>query len=120
MTGEMRKFGDGERFSGYLAEPAGGVGPGVLVLHAWWGLNDFFKSLCDRLAAEGYVAFAPDLYGGKLTVDEDRRGRGPRWRRATRRAAHAGGPALEAIRLLLLAAGRAAGRNRHHRASRSA
>ena len=50
--------------SGYLAVPRKGNGPGVLVLHAWWGLNDFFKSLCDRLATAGFVAFAPDLYRG--------------------------------------------------------
>lgn len=63
---------DGATRSGYLALPKGGSGPGVLVLHAWWGLNDFFKSLCDRLAAQGFVAFAPDVHHGKLatTVDE--------------------------------------------------
>jgi carboxymethylenebutenolidase len=42
------------------------------VLHAWWGLNDFFKELCDRLAAEGFVAFAPDLNESRVakTVDD--------------------------------------------------
>src|SRR2546421_12131792 len=49
---------------GYLAVPKTGSGPGLLVLHAWWGLNDFFKGLCDRLATAGFVAFAPDLYHG--------------------------------------------------------
>ena len=44
----------------------------MLVLHAWWGLTPFFKSLCDRLAAEGFVALAPDLYDGEIaaTVEE--------------------------------------------------
>lgn len=50
----------------YLAAPnAVEGGPAVLVLHAWWGLTPFFKTLCDRLAAEGFVALAPDLHGGK-------------------------------------------------------
>jgi len=49
---------------GYLAAPAGG-GPGVLVLHAWWGLSDGIRRFCDRLAEEGFVALAPDLCGGR-------------------------------------------------------
>ena len=51
---------------GYLATPPGGPGPGVLVLHAWWGLNDTMKAVCTGLAEAGFVAFAPDLYHGKL------------------------------------------------------
>jgi dienelactone hydrolase len=56
----------------YLAVPKTGSGPGLLVLHAWWGLNDFIKGFCDRLTGEGFVALAPDLYHGKIasTVDE--------------------------------------------------
>jgi carboxymethylenebutenolidase len=51
---------------GFLAVPPTGQGPGVLVLHAWWGLNDTMKAFCDRLADAGFVAFAPDLYHGKV------------------------------------------------------
>ena len=51
---------------GFLAEPETGTGPGVLVLHAWWGLNDTIKEVCRRLAQAGFVAFAPDLYHGKV------------------------------------------------------
>ena len=51
---------------GFLALPPTGAGPGVLVLHAWWGLNDTIKGVCHQLAASGYIAFAPDLYHGKV------------------------------------------------------
>lgn len=56
----------------YLALPPAGSGPGVLVLHAWWGLTPVFRDLCERLAAAGFVALAPDLYGGRTaaTIDE--------------------------------------------------
>jgi carboxymethylenebutenolidase len=55
----------------YQAAPADG-GPGVLVLHAWWGLKPFFQQLCDRLAQQGFVVLAPDLNDGRVaqTVDE--------------------------------------------------
>jgi carboxymethylenebutenolidase len=51
---------------GFLAVPPTGKGPGVLVLHAWWGLNDTIKAFCKQLAESGFVAFAPDLYHGKV------------------------------------------------------
>lgn len=51
---------------GYLASPPDGKGNPVLVLHAWWGLNDTIKSICNRLAENGFIAFAPDLYHGKI------------------------------------------------------
>ncbi len=63
---------DGGTASGYLAVPEGGSGPGVVVLHAWWGLTEPFRQVCDRLAHAGFVALAPDLYQGKTatTVEE--------------------------------------------------
>jgi len=54
---------------GFLAVPPTGNGHGVLVLHAWWGLNDTIKAFCTQLAESGFVAFAPDLYHGKVAED---------------------------------------------------
>jgi carboxymethylenebutenolidase len=54
--------------TGYVALPASGTGPGILVLHAWWGLNAVFTAVCDQLAHEGFVAFAPDLYAGQIAT----------------------------------------------------
>src|SRR5438132_9433309 len=65
----MRTFQvDDRTFSGYLAGPAHRSGPGVVVLHAWWGLTEPFRQVCDRLAEAGFVALAPDLYHGKTTA----------------------------------------------------
>ena len=65
----MRTFQvDDRTFSGYLAGPAHGSGPGVVVLHAWWGLTEPFRQVCYRLAEAGFVALAPDLYHGKTTA----------------------------------------------------
>lgn len=55
--------------SGYLALPENGQGQGILVLHAWWGLTGFIKTMCDRLAAAGFVVLAPDLYGNRATAE---------------------------------------------------
>lgn len=52
--------------AGFLAYPDSSPSPAVLVLHAWWGLNDSMKSFCRRLADAGFVAFAPDLYHGQV------------------------------------------------------
>ncbi|GAB1422286.1 dienelactone hydrolase family protein [Anaerolineales bacterium] len=52
--------------AGFLALPSANIGHPVLVLHAWWGLNETIKTFCSRLAAAGFVAFAPDLYQGAL------------------------------------------------------
>ncbi len=49
--------------------PQGGPFPGVVVVQEWWGLNDHIKDVTRRLASEGFVAVAPDLYDGKVTKD---------------------------------------------------
>lgn len=65
---------DGERLHGYLAwDDRGGDGdekrPGVLVVHEWWGLNDYAQGRARMLAELGYVAFAPDMYGEGQTTE---------------------------------------------------
>jgi carboxymethylenebutenolidase len=54
---------------GYLAVPASGSGPGVVVIQEWWGLTNHIADVTNRLAAEGFVALAPDLFGGRTTHD---------------------------------------------------
>jgi carboxymethylenebutenolidase len=48
----------------YLAVPPFGDGPAAIVVHEWWGLDEHIRSVCDRLAGEGFFALAPDLYRG--------------------------------------------------------
>lgn len=60
---------NGSTAHGYLALPGSGSGPGVVVIQEWWGLTSHIKDVTDRLAAEGFVALAPDLYGGTTTHD---------------------------------------------------
>jgi carboxymethylenebutenolidase len=57
---------NGSTLQGYLSEPNGGKGIGILLLHAWWGLNRFVVQTCDRLAQAGFVTFAPDYYHGRV------------------------------------------------------
>ena len=64
-TEEVSFQADGQPVKGYLVRPEDPAG-GILVLHAWWGLNAFFKQYCERLASEGFVVFAPDLNQGKI------------------------------------------------------
>jgi carboxymethylenebutenolidase len=66
MTERMIEFdANGATAPGYLAAPEGGSGPGVVVLHEWWGLTEPFRQACDWLADAGFVAIAPDLYRGQ-------------------------------------------------------
>src|ERR1041384_7938771 len=76
MSGEMVEFGsNGGTASGYISRPASGTGTGVIVIQEWWGLVPHIKDVCDRFAAEGYVALAPDLYHGKTTKSPDEAGK---------------------------------------------
>jgi len=83
---EMSYPGASGGIPGYLAVPAGGGGPwpGVVVIHEAFGLNDDIRRKADELAARGYLALAPDLYGGKSWLrcirgafGQLRRGAGP-------------------------------------------
>jgi len=69
------EYRDGETvLTGWLAwdDAATEKRPGVLVIHEWWGLNDYAKGRAEQLAAEGYVAFAVDMYGdNKVTIHPD-------------------------------------------------
>jgi carboxymethylenebutenolidase len=56
---------------GYLAVPASGSGPGVVVIQEYWGLVPHIRDVCDRFAAEGFTALAPDLYHGESTTEPD-------------------------------------------------
>jgi len=76
MAGQMIEFrANGGTANGYLASPASGSGPGVIVVQEWWGLTDHIKGLADRLAADGFVALAPDLYHGEITREPDEAGK---------------------------------------------
>jgi len=74
--GEMVEFPfAGGNTGGYLSIPEKGNGPGVVVIQEWWGLVDHIKDVCDRFAAEGFVALAPDLYHGKTAKSPDEAGK---------------------------------------------
>lgn len=74
--GEIVEFpSNGTTGQGYLATPASGSGPGLVVIQEWWGLDANIKGIADRFAAEGYVALAPDLYRGKIAAEPDEAGK---------------------------------------------
>lgn len=76
MAGKMVEFPvNGVQGSGYLATPKSGKGPGVIVIQEWWGLVDHIKDVCDRFAAAGFTALAPDMYHGKTTKSPDDAGK---------------------------------------------
>ena len=62
----------GDTVNGYLALPeGGGKHPAVIVIHEWWGLNDWVKDQARKYAGQGYVALAVDLYRGKVAATPD-------------------------------------------------
>jgi hypothetical protein len=72
LAGEQVTYSaDGTTLKGYIARPAtaGGKRPGVLVVHEWWGNNDYTRKRADMLAELGYVALAVDMYGEGKVVD---------------------------------------------------
>jgi carboxymethylenebutenolidase len=74
--GEHVEFAsNGSQAEGYLAVPESGRGAGVIVIQEWWGLVDHIRDVCDRLADEGFVALAPDLYHGETTYEPDEAGK---------------------------------------------
>lgn len=60
---------NGSTAHGYLELPAAGTGPGLIVIQEWWGLTSHVADVTDRFAGEGFVALAPDLFGGTTTHD---------------------------------------------------
>jgi carboxymethylenebutenolidase len=70
--GEQVTFAsNGGTAEGYLSIPGSGSGPGVIVIQEWWGLVPHVRDVADRLAGEGFVALAPDLYHGATTREPD-------------------------------------------------
>ncbi len=72
-TGKPVTFKSGDETAhALLYEPAGsGKHPAVVVIHEWWGLNDWIKEQSENLASHGYVALAVDLYRGQVATDPD-------------------------------------------------
>ncbi|WP_299596140.1 dienelactone hydrolase family protein [uncultured Microbulbifer sp.] len=70
-TEEIEYTIDGESFTGYLAydETIEGKRPAILLVHEWWGMNDFTREEAERLAAEGFTAFALDMFGTGVSAD---------------------------------------------------
>lgn len=67
---EVEFAANGGTAKGYLAEPDG-EGPGLVVLHEWWGLDDSMRNMADRFAGEGFVTLVPDLFHGDSTEQPD-------------------------------------------------
>ena len=70
VLGTELAYGEGaeRNLIGYVAMPEDAAAPlpSIIVIHEWWGLNDNIRAMAERLAAEGYIALAIDLYGGRV------------------------------------------------------
>ena len=74
--GERIEFAsNGGTATGYLATPPSGNGIPLVVIQEWWGLVPHIEDVCERFAAEGFVALAPDLYRGESTTEPDEAGK---------------------------------------------
>jgi carboxymethylenebutenolidase len=72
LRGAIVQYGPESKFSGYFVKPAGyGPFPALVMIHEWWGLNDQIKGMADKLAGDGYVVMAVDLFGKSTTDPAD-------------------------------------------------
>jgi carboxymethylenebutenolidase len=76
MAGSMTEIPvNGDALPAYISLPPSGSGPAVVVIQEWWGLVPHIRNVTDRLATQGFVAVAPDLYRGKETTEPDEAGK---------------------------------------------
>jgi len=71
MAEEKSPFTNKKAGKAFLIDPKGKQGPGILVLHSWWGLTEQTKDFCKKLADEGYTSLAPDLMAGEKPESEE-------------------------------------------------
>lgn len=71
MAENIEFASNGGAAHGYLVTPAGGSGPGVIVVQEWWGVDSGCKEMAERLGRAGFVALAPDLYHGELAAHDE-------------------------------------------------
>ena len=75
-AGTVSYRSDGSTVDGYLARPSDGAAhPGVILIQEWWGIDSHVKELAERLARQGYVVLAPDIYHGKVVYEPDEAGK---------------------------------------------
>ena len=75
MGSTIEFVSNGGTATGYLATPEAGTGVPLVVIQEWWGLVPHIEDVCDRFAAEGFLALAPDLFRGEKTTEPDEAGK---------------------------------------------